>query len=327
MTPRKSGGYTVIGDAVVDHLYRTDRLPSESLPARGRFTSTVGGRGLNCAVAAARLGLPVRLIAAVGDDEAGRRILAYLRGEGVDISLMKIVPGEPTPVDALIVTSSGSTGAIAHRDEAVRLREEDITIPAARDAITSAAAVLVTFEPPALVVEQAIRMVHATPHRPWLLVQPTPPIGMLSYFRRYLATIDFLVGTRAQLGALVPGCAPSADFDAEIAPWLRGHGVGYVCAVEGLACRVRSAGPALDIPRPAAAVLAETPGARSAFLAALTYRLSRVGRPGRADFEWATAAMAASQSFGELPDAMPLADKIDRIAALPGAAEPTPEIV
>jgi ribokinase len=63
-------------------------------------------------------------------------------------------------------------------------------------------------------------------------------------------------------------------------------------------------------------VLDDAPGAGAAFTAALAYRLVTTGRPaGRADFEWATAAMAAAQSCSAFPDAMPTVEEIDRIVA------------
>ncbi len=73
--PGRIGTLTVVGDAVIDHIYRVDAIPDARGFARGRFSDNPGGKGLDRAVAAARLGIDVRLISAVGDDEAGRLAL------------------------------------------------------------------------------------------------------------------------------------------------------------------------------------------------------------------------------------------------------------
>ena len=58
-------------------------------------------------------------------------------------------------------------------------------------------------------------------------------------------------------------------------------------------------------------------GAHAAFSAALVYRLISTRRPAaEQDYVWATAAMVAAQSIGNVPGAMPLAHEIDRIVRL-----------
>ncbi|WP_084655361.1 PfkB family carbohydrate kinase [Nocardia altamirensis] len=317
------GVLTIMGDAVVDHIYRTDRLPAEGSTARGRFEEHFGGKGLNRAVAAARLGLRVQLISAVGGDVAGRRIIRYLGRQGVDTELVKVVSGESTPVVAVIIASSGATGIIGDSDAAVRLSRDDLRTPAARSALTTADAVLLTFEPPIAVVEQALAVIRPGRGRPRVLVQATPSTDAPQYISKYFGKIDYLIGTRRELGDLVAepgrsGAAPIPDFGFEIAPQLLAQGVGSVCAVERFECSVRSTALNLDVPRSLAALLEDSPGSYAAFGAALAYRLVTNERPAdRSDFEWATAAMAATQSFGDVSDAMPAVDEIDRIAGLP----------
>lgn len=61
-------------------------------------TTTVhaGGNSANAAVACARLGLQVGLVAYVGDDPHGRQAVAALGDEGVDASLVRLDPAVPT---------------------------------------------------------------------------------------------------------------------------------------------------------------------------------------------------------------------------------------
>jgi ribokinase len=77
----------VIGNATIDTVIRLARfpLPGETVVAEQGTAEDLGGKGANQAVVAARCGASVRLVAAIGRDESGRRILANLQHEGVGI--------------------------------------------------------------------------------------------------------------------------------------------------------------------------------------------------------------------------------------------------
>lgn len=73
---------------------------------------------------------------------------------------------------------------------------------------------------------------------------------------------------------------------------------------------------------PFAVALEGSPGAYAAFTAALAYRLVSSRRPAdEHDYLWASAAMVATQSFGDIPGAMPEVDQIDRIVRLASAQQ------
>jgi 2-dehydro-3-deoxygluconokinase len=61
-----------------------------------RFEKHVGGAELNVAVGLSRLGLRARWAGRLGDDEFGKEILAFARGEGVDVSRASLDPVAPT---------------------------------------------------------------------------------------------------------------------------------------------------------------------------------------------------------------------------------------
>ncbi|MEV0248695.1 PfkB family carbohydrate kinase [Nocardia sp. NPDC050712] len=322
------GVVTVIGDAVIDHIYRTDRMPTVAGPAaRGRFEERIGGKGLNRAIAAARLGFQVRLLTAVGDDAYGHRILRRLRTEKVDTELVKLMPGLRTPVAAMIITGGGGIGTIGSIDDAVRLSANDLNDPAAEEAIVEPDALLLTFEQPIAVIEQVFRMVRQLSDPPWILVHPTPSADRPQYLYEYFSQIDYMIGTRRELASLLDtktaappdGSVDELDHTPEsVAQKLLAMGVDTVCTVEGFECAVRSRQSTYDIPRPIAARLDESPGARAAFMAALASRLLTNERSAnREDFIYATSAMAATQSFSDVSDAMPLAEEIDRIVNFP----------
>ncbi|WP_040796581.1 carbohydrate kinase family protein [Nocardia higoensis] len=320
--PPSRGAVVVIGDAVIDHIYRTDHLPRESAPARGSFTEKIGGKGLNRAVAAARLGFGTELIATVGDDQAGRRITAYLHRHRVGARYLKTVAGEPTPVGAVIVTATGSFATIEHDADSVRLTVEDLSATEVLETITGSDAVFLTLEHPTSVLEHVLRTVRAAP-RPRLFVHAAPPVLVPQYYYEFFDRIDYLVGSRRELAQLLSpatdfagqGYDDPAVFDAEVISRLRALGVGCVCVIEHFRCHVRSTQVRLDIGPALAVRVEDSPGAAAAFTAALAYRLAgHDWVAGPEDFRWASAAMAAAQSFGDIPDAMPVVERIDRIA-------------
>lgn len=316
---RARGTVTVVGDAVVDHIYRTERMPSPGSWARGQFDVHVGGKGLNRAVAAARLGLHVRLATIIGDDDNGQRILEYLVRERVDTELVEVVP-DTTPVIAVIVTENGDSACIG-RLAGAELNRPDLLTPKTSTAIISSDLVLMTFGLPATVLEAVLSIIRTAADRPRLLVYPGPPIETTEELRRlrgYFDTIDYLIGTSWQLAGLMSDDPEAVgESGANIAQRAFATlGAQCICAVEHFACTVRSDATQLDIQASPLVVLDDSPGAGAAFSAALAYRLMARGHPAqRRDFEWATAAMAATQFFSGVPDAMPTVRDIDRIIA------------
>ena len=88
----------VVGSVNVDRLVRVSHLPAPGETViNGVLERAGGGKGANAAVAAAMLGAPVALIAAVGDDAEGPESLDDLRGHGVDVSAVAVC-AEPTGV-------------------------------------------------------------------------------------------------------------------------------------------------------------------------------------------------------------------------------------
>ena len=62
----------------------------------GSFETSVGGSPVNIAIGASRLGMRALAFTAVGDDEVGRFVRAYLEREGVDASHVAVKAGRRT---------------------------------------------------------------------------------------------------------------------------------------------------------------------------------------------------------------------------------------
>ena len=94
--PAQKSGVVVVGGANLDVLGQSTAglVATDSNPGTVRFAP--GGVGRNVAENLARLGVPTRLISAVGDDAAGRQLLATTRSAGVDVASVLSVAGGAT---------------------------------------------------------------------------------------------------------------------------------------------------------------------------------------------------------------------------------------
>lgn len=98
----------VVGSVNVDLVVAVDALPAAGeTVAGGRFARWGGGKGANQAVAAARLGAPVTMVGAVGDDKLGAEALSELETEGIDVSAVARLPGVATGVALIVVDAAG----------------------------------------------------------------------------------------------------------------------------------------------------------------------------------------------------------------------------
>jgi ribokinase len=129
----------VVGSVNADLTYTVDALPQpgQTVLASGLSTSP-GGKGGNQAVAAARAGATVQLVAALGADAAAEQLRAHLDTNGVGLAGITHVPG-PSGCAAIIVDSRAENcivvapGANAHlsvSSEAVRsvIADSDVVL-------------------------------------------------------------------------------------------------------------------------------------------------------------------------------------------------------
>jgi len=99
---------TVVGSVNLDLVARVERLPESGETVGGAtFARVPGGKGANQAVACARLGADVTMIAAVGRDAMADEALAGLRDAGVTLQLEE--SDVPTGVALIQVDGEGET--------------------------------------------------------------------------------------------------------------------------------------------------------------------------------------------------------------------------
>lgn len=97
----------VIGSINQDQVINLPHLPKPGETLAGELTYHYGGKGANQAVAAARAGLQVAMIGAVGNDPAGADMVANLAAAGIDVSTVMTINGVPSGVAQIWVDKKG----------------------------------------------------------------------------------------------------------------------------------------------------------------------------------------------------------------------------
>jgi ribokinase len=121
---------TVVGSINIDLVARTERLPRPGETVTGAtFSEIPGGKGANQAVAAARLGATVALIACVGDDEFATLALSELRAAGVGLDGLKTAATTTTGVALITVDATGENVIVVAPGANSELRPEDVSLP------------------------------------------------------------------------------------------------------------------------------------------------------------------------------------------------------
>ena len=118
----------VLGSINVDLVIRGPHLPRPGETVLGgEFYQAAGGKGANQAVAAARAARePVTFLAAVGDDDYGRQMLANFRRENLVIDHIKTAPDKPTGVALIIVDEHGENLISVASGANLSLSPEDV---------------------------------------------------------------------------------------------------------------------------------------------------------------------------------------------------------
>lgn len=104
-----------VGGAVLDLIYRVDRLPSADTKLVARsFSKSGGGMAANAAAAIARLGGQSSWFGRMADDETGRQILDGLEASGV-VTVARVISGAESPHSLVLVSEDGDRAIVLYR--------------------------------------------------------------------------------------------------------------------------------------------------------------------------------------------------------------------
>jgi len=162
----------------MDLVVEADSFPRQGETLFGhRFATYPGGKGANQAVAAARLGAEVSLIACVGKDAFGAQLLAGLQAEGVDTRWVRQVEEATGMASITLAGGDNAIMVVSGANNAVSPAQLDD----AEAAFAAADVVLAQLEVPLATVEHAA-MLAARHGKPFIL-NPAPaqalPAGLL----------------------------------------------------------------------------------------------------------------------------------------------------
>jgi ribokinase len=161
----------VIGSINTDMVVRTAKLPRPGETVLGGdFVTTAGGKGANQAVAAARLGGHVSLVARVGTDVFGDQALARLHDDRIDCDCVARDTNLPSGVALISVDEGGNNQIVVApgANNTLGLPQVDAALPLMADA----AVVLLQLEIPFATVSHAIDRLAGQGRR--VILDPAP---------------------------------------------------------------------------------------------------------------------------------------------------------
>jgi ribokinase len=215
----------VVGSLNMDLVVGVPELPGPGeTVVGGDLFRNPGGKGANQAVAAARLGRRVAMVGCVGDDEAGRDLLAALEGDGVDRSRVRVAGGVPSGTAFITVSEDGENQIVVSPGANARLTPDDVA--AAEPALAAAAVTLLQLEVPLETVAAAARTAGGR-----VLLNPAPVRPLPD---ELLEQVDVLVPNRVELAQLAGGPVPrTVEEAARLAGRLAARAVVVTLGADG----------------------------------------------------------------------------------------------
>lgn len=248
-----------LGGATLDRKYRS-RAPlvaGSSNPASAHVSA--GGVARNVCETLVRLGARAGLATLVGDDDAGRRIVADLAALGADVSAVRTVAGERTAEYVAVLDADGSL-ATGLADMAIFERFDLPDLERLAPALTSARWVFADCNLPAPILAALITLAADAPFR--LALDPVS-VAKAARLPPRLDGVDLMILNRDEAAALTQTDEPQEAIDR-----LRDRGAGSVVLTDGSGpVRIASPEGRALVPVEAATVLDVT-GAGDALIGA-----------------------------------------------------------
>ncbi|HZX03325.1 ribokinase [Kribbella sp.] len=186
----------VLGSFMKDLVASAERrpLPGETLHGTG-FAEHLGGKGVNQAIAAARMGARTAIVGTIGEDRYGEEFLELLASNGVDTSWIVRHPSLGTGVGLpLVLPDGGNSIIIVSRANAAIT---GLDVETARDVLTGSKVLSVQLELPVEASHAALRLASAAGVTTILTPAPVGPIDPA-----LAAYVDILVPNEVEAAAL-----------------------------------------------------------------------------------------------------------------------------
>jgi len=201
----------VVGSSNVDLVTYVERMPvwGETISAP-RFEMSNGGKGANQAVAAAKLGADVVMVAKVGDDMLGEGVLKNFEAVGVGAKHVRRVAGQSTGTATILVNAAGDNFILIVKGANGDLRPADVE--AAGEDLKACDLILLQLEVPLETVYAALAF--GRNHGVKTALNPAPAVRNLDMERVRLAS--FLTPNESEL-AILTGMPVESEDEIEAA--------------------------------------------------------------------------------------------------------------
>jgi len=167
----------VVGSSNTDMVVKAARIPAPGETVLGgAFVMAAGGKGANQAVAAARLGAEVTLVARLGADALGDKAIAGYQKDAILTDMIVRDPDRPTGVALILVDAHGENSITVALGANEALSADDVE--RAADRIRTADAVVMQLEVPLDAVERAAAIARAAGVPVILDPAPAPDGGL-----------------------------------------------------------------------------------------------------------------------------------------------------
>ncbi|MCE5268826.1 MAG: ribokinase [Planctomycetaceae bacterium] len=218
---------TVVGSVNTDMVVKGERLPGPGETVTGgRFVMAAGGKGANQAVAAARLGAHVTLIAKVGRDVFGDQAVDNFGREGIVTDRIIRDPERATGVALILVDAAGENliSVASGANYALTAAEVD----AAASAIREADALMLQLETPMDAVCRAADI--AAEAGVPVILNPAPAAPLPATLLKH---ISYLTPNESEAERLTGVAVTDETSARRAAEQLRSAGVRYVIVTLG----------------------------------------------------------------------------------------------
>lgn len=297
----------VCGSLNMDVVVQSARRPSTGETLLGATVSFMpGGKGLNQAIAAARLGVPTTMIGAVGNDVFGSSLRGFLTDNGVDSSGVREIDGPATGVAIIQVARKDNAITVASGANLHFTRKMVGQVPR-RDEVWVA-----QFETSIVATQAILRRARAAGARTVLNLAPFQP-----HPDRLLNWVDVAVLNEIELSQATGvklRSHPSQRDVVAAGQKLRARGARIVVATLGArGAVVVNAEGATSLPALKAKVV-DTTGAGDCFVGAFAARLAKGATPVEAARFASVAAACSVERLGAAPSMPTVEDVAARLA-------------
>lgn len=263
--PLRKKRIIVVGSINMDILLTVNNYPQTGESISAESVSIIpGGKGINQAIGAAKLGAKVSLVGNVGRDFDGDMILNLLHDNGVDATAVHVDEEHSTGKAYIHIQGDGESGIVLYGGANETISADSIY--RSEQLFTDAVFCLLQTEIPMEAVKKTIET--ARKYNVAIMLKPS---AVKEIAEDLLPELDYFIPNRKELYRL----CPIAGTLEEKAAWFLEKGVRTVIVtLDSDGCYVRTSEyerwfPAVDIFKPI-----DTTGAADAFIAALAVFLS-----------------------------------------------------